>query len=247
MSLQNSGKQLRLQVALAELGFASRRAAAELIKEGKVKINGAPALEPGRRVDLKKDTITVDGRRSDIQKKVYFMLHKPKGVVTTVKDRYAGKTVLDIIGQKDIRIYPVGRLDKDTSGLLLLSNDGELAYRLTHPKFGIEKIYRVCVEGIVSQQKMKKLERGILLEGKKTFPCKIEVIDAQKDNTGLEVHLTEGRKRQIKMMFAALGHPVKAIHRITFGPLTLAGLKAGRWRALTEREIMELKRTTRAR
>lgn len=234
-------QSLRLQVALAQLGFASRRGAAEIIKAARVKVNGKLTLKAGHRVNLENDTITVDGRSACIQKKVYFMLNKPRGVVTTVKDRYAQHTVLDLIKQKDVRIYPVGRLDKDTTGLILLSNDGELSYRLTHPKFGIKKIYRVCVEGVIVQKTLKSLERGILLDGSKTYPCRIKVIADKKKATALEIELTEGRKRQIKKMFAAVGHPVLSIERTGFGPLKLANLKPGLWRKLESEEIAELK------
>lgn len=235
-------EKIRLQVALAQLGFASRRGAAEIIKAGRVRVNARPAFKPGQRVNLEKDTITVDGEASCVQKKVYFLLNKPKGVVASVKDKYAGQTVLDLIRQKDVRIYPVGRLDKDTTGLMLLTNDGELAYRLTHPKFGIKKIYQVCVKGSVSRRKLEKLEAGILLEGEKTLPCKIKVIAGKKEATKLEIQLTEGRKRQIKKMFAALDHPVLTIERIAFGPLKLGALKAGRWRPLKASEAAELKK-----
>jgi pseudouridine synthase len=235
-------KSLRLQTALAQLGFASRRGAAEFIKAARVKVNGKIILKPGYRIKLGSDAITVDGRSACIQKKVYFMLNKPKGVVTTVKDRYAQHTVLDLIKQKDARIYPVGRLDKDTTGLILLCNDGELSYHLTHPKFGIKKIYRVCVEGVIPQKTLKRLERGILLESSKTYPCKIKVIADKKGATALEIELTEGRKRQIKKMFAALGHSVLTIIRTGFGPLKLADLKTGFWRKLKSEEIAQLKK-----
>lgn len=236
------GQNLRLQVALAHLGFASRRRAAEIITLGRVKVNGRLVLQPGQRVNLEKDTITVDGKKSCIPQKVYFVLNKPAGVVSTVKDRYAGCSVLELIKQKDTRIYPVGRLDKDTTGLMLLTNDGELAYRLTHPKFGINKIYHILIEGSIFGQEVKRLEKGIILEGKKTYPCKIKVMGKRTHPTRLEIQLAEGRKRQIKKMFAALGHPVLAINRVAFGPLRLGQLEAGGWRRLRQEEIRVLKK-----
>lgn len=236
--------KLRLQVALAKLGVASRRSAVELIQAGRVKVNGKNALSPAERVDLTKDKITVDGQSSFVPAQVYCILNKPKDVVCTVKDKYAGRTVMDIVGKKDTRIYPVGRLDKDTTGLLLLTNDGELAYRLTHPKFGIEKIYNVCVSGCINQSKIRQLEQGIILEGKRTYPCKICIITQQKKETTLEIGLTEGRKRQIKKMFTAIGHPVLTIQRAAFGPLKLANLKEGQWRALSAEEVAKLKNCT---
>lgn len=235
------GKKIRLQVALAQLGFASRRGAAEIIKAGRAEVNGRVVVQPGLRVDLEKDAITAEGRSSCIQKKAYLMLNKPKGVVSTVKDKHAAETVLSIIKPKNLRVYPVGRLDKDTTGLLLLTNDGELAYRLMHPKFGVKRVYQVCVKGTISQKKIKKLQTGILLEGKKTFPCKIKPVAFKNQLSSLEVELSEGRKRQIKKMFAAFGHNVVSIRRVAFGSLKLANLKAGQWRALKEQEIAELK------
>jgi len=236
------GQKIRLQVALAQLGFASRRAAAELIKLGRVRVNSQPVLEPGARVALGQDTITVDGKEGCVQKKAYFMLHKPKNVVTTVKDKHAKETVIDLIKTKGVRIYPVGRLDQDTTGLLLLTNDGELTLRLTHPKFGVKKVYRVSVKGNIELKTLKKLEAGIILEGKKTFPCKIKLLGQKNQESRLEVELTEGRKRQIKKMFAVCGHPVLGIKRIAFGPLTLGALKSGAWRKLTIQELSQLDR-----
>jgi 23S rRNA pseudouridine2605 synthase len=237
--------KIRLQVALAQQGFASRRAAVEIIKAGRVKVNGKAVREPGCRVNPEKDAITVDGKKSCVQKKVYFLLNKPDGVVTTVRDRHSAQTVLELVKQKDARIYPVGRLDRDTTGLLLLTNDGDLAYRLTHPKFGIKKVYHVRItrNGLSNSDidaKIKKLEAGILLEGKKTFPCEIGIVSGTKKIVRLNVMLFEGRKRQIKKMFAAVGHPVLSIERTAFGPLKLARLKTGQWRKLKPSEVAEL-------
>lgn len=237
----SSNKNMRLQVALAELGFASRRGAEKLIQAGRVKVNGRPALSRGERVDLVRDKITVDGRVSDLAAKVYFLLNKPKDIVCTVKDKYAGRTVIDIAGRKDTRVYPVGRLDKDTTGLLLLTNDGELAYRLTHPKFAVEKIYNVTVSRCLNRHKIRKLEQGIMLEGRMTYPCKICIVRQEEQETRLQICLTEGRNRQIKKMFTAVGHPVLTIQRVAFGPLKLGSLKEGRWRALSAEEVAELK------
>ncbi|NQS99458.1 MAG: rRNA pseudouridine synthase [Candidatus Omnitrophica bacterium] len=233
---------LRLQVALAQLGFASRRGAAEIIKAARVEVNGRVVVEPGQRVNLEKDAITVDGRSSCAEPLTYLILNKPKGVVTTVKDKHAARGVLDLIHRKDVRIYPVGRLDKDTTGLLLLTNDGPLAYRLTHPKFGVKKVYQVSLRGEPSLLKLKELERGIILEGKKTYPCRIKVTAEREETTEVQVQLTEGRKRQIKKMFAAVGHPVLSIQRIGFGPLKLGDLKAGCWRDLTKNERAQLQK-----
>jgi len=236
-------EKLRLQVALARLGFASRRAAAEIIKAGKVKVNGQLIREPGHRIDIDRDVLTVEGKKGSIQEKAYFLLNKPKGVVSSVKDKFAKSCVVQLIKTSDLRIYPVGRLDKDTTGLLLLTNDGMLAYRLTHPKFGIKRVYQVRVKGVIPRTKQKMLEAGISLEGKKTYPCRIKLTVAKSGISQLSVELTEGRKRQIKEMFAALGHPVIEIHRVSFGPLRLKGLKRGQSRQLTGAELAELKKS----
>ncbi|MFH1046337.1 MAG: pseudouridine synthase [Candidatus Omnitrophota bacterium] len=235
-------KTIRLQVALARLGFASRRKAAEIIRAGKVKVNGRLIHLPGFRVTIGLDAITVDNKARTVEKKVYLILNKPRNVVTTVKDANAQRTVIDLIAPKDTRIFPVGRLDKDTTGLLLLTNDGELAYHLTHPKFEIKKVYRVHARGALTDEERQKLETGISLEGKKTYPCRIAQLSATNESSVLEVILTEGRKRQIKKMFAAVGHPALSIERIAFGPLKLKNLKQGKWRALTNQELQTVKK-----
>ncbi|MBN3038588.1 MAG: rRNA pseudouridine synthase [Candidatus Omnitrophica bacterium] len=236
------GQKVRLQVALARSGFASRRSAVEIIKSGRVKVDGKIILKPGQRVEIGKDNITLDNKSTCIQKKVYFLLNKPKDVVATVRDKYASRKVIDLIGCNSLRIYPIGRLDKDTTGLIILTNDGEVAYRLSHPKFGIKKVYRVCVRGSISPKALKKLENGVVLEGKKTFPCKIDLIADEKSFSGLEIRLTEGRKRQIKKMFAMIRHPVLSIERVAFGPLKLGQLKTGNWRRLTAKELRALRK-----
>jgi 23S rRNA pseudouridine2605 synthase len=235
-------ENLRLQKALAELGLSSRRAAAGLIKAGRVRVNGRVVFQPGERVDSAKDAITLNGKTYSRPKKLYLLLNKPKGIVTTVRDRHASRSVLDLIKPKFQRIYPVGRLDKDTTGLLLLTNDGELTYRLTHPKFGIKKVYHVRVKLEVGREELERLERGLLIEGKLTYPCKIKLISGTNKVSRLEVQLTEGRKRQIKKMFAAVGHPVISIERAAFGPLKLGGLLPGKWRPLNKGEIRQLKK-----
>ncbi|MFC1631887.1 pseudouridine synthase [Candidatus Omnitrophota bacterium] len=233
---------IRLQVALAQLGFAARRTAAVIIKAGRVKVNGQIIFAPGHRVNLDRDKLTVDEKSRSVPKKAYFILNKPKQVICTVKDRHAERSVLDLIKNKPARIYPVGRLDKDTTGLLLLTNDGDLAYRLTHPKFAVPKVYRVVIAGKIEAEQIKQLEAGILLEGKKTYPCKIRILAYRAQVTKLEICLNEGRKRQIKKMFAAVGHTVSNINRISFGPLKLGQLSLGCCRELTAQELRQLKK-----
>ena len=236
-------KFIRLQVALARMGIASRRGAAEILKAGRVKVDGVVIRQPGHRVNPEKNEITLDNQRSSAQDNSYFILNKPSGVTSTVKDKYAQRTVIDIIGEKGVRVYPVGRLDKDTTGLMLLTNDGPLAYRLTHPKFAVEKVYRVCVEGKIPLSTCKKLAKGVILEEKKTYPCTIRLIAHGNNHSELEIILTEGRKRQIKKMFAFVGHPTFSIQRIKFGPLMLKGLKEGSWREASSEEVKLLKET----
>ena len=234
-------KKIRLQVALAQLGFASRRAAAGIIRSGRVRVNQQPVLEPGYRVDLVLDAITVAGRPGLIQNKVYYILNKPKGITSTVKDRFAQRTVLDLIKPLKQRIYPVGRLDKDTTGLIILTNDGTTAYRLTHPKFGLKRVYRAKVRGVPSRKKLMRLEKGVILEGVQTAPCRIELVGRQAKSAFLKIELKQGRKRQIKKMLALIGHPLLSLERTAFGPFELTGLKSGQWRRLSKTEIEELK------
>ncbi len=234
---------LRLNRFLAEAGLGARRKVERLIEEGRVAVNGMVVKEYGYRVNPKEDIVTVDGKVVEIQPKIYLLFNKPKNILTTMKDERGRLTVYDVLPIKDIRVYPVGRLDRASRGLLLLTNDGELAYRLLHPKYHVEKRYIVLVEGSPSEEKLNKLRRGIYLypEGK-TLPCKIRVIERTKWHTKLEVILREGRKRQIRRMFKKIGHPVKDLVRVAMGPLTLKGLPEGHFRYLTEEEVAQLKK-----
>ncbi len=236
-------KKIRLQLAISRLGFASRREAVKLIKKGKVKVNSKVVLVPYVMVDLDKDVIEADGKTSAKCNKIYIMLNKGKGVISTVKDKFANKTVLDNIKDKfpKVRLYPVGRLDKDTTGLLILTNDGQLTYHLTHPKFEVEKVYEVEIKGTIQKDEIECLEDGIVLEDKKTYPCKIKILSLEKSKTRLKLTLTEGRKRQIKKMFSKIKHPVISIHRTKLGPLELKDLRPGQYRLLTNKEIKQLK------
>ncbi len=236
-------KLLRLNRFLAEAGLGARRKVERLILEGKVAINGIVTTDLSAKVDPEKDIVTVDGKVVEIQPKVYLLYNKPKGVLTTVKDERGRITVYDLLPFKDVRVYPVGRLDRASEGLLLLTNDGELAYRLLHPKYHVPKKYIVTVEGVPSKDKLERLRKGIYLypEGR-TLPCEIKVIEKNKHGTTLEVVLREGRKRQIRRMFKKIGHPVRKLVRVAMGNLTLKGLPQGHFRFLTEEEVEELKR-----
>ena len=235
---------MRLQVALSRAGCASRRKVVFFIKEGSVTVNGRIVTEPGYNVDPLKDKIIFKGKAVKAQRKVYFLLNKPKGVITTVTDTHNRKTVLDLVPKTGHRLYPVGRLDKDTSGLLLLTNDGDMAYHFTHPKFQIKRVYEAVVKGSLQEKKIKILEKGILLDSIRTAPCKIQVLRASIAKTRLKITIQEGRKRQIRNMFESIGYPVIKLKRIKFGELKLGGLKPGDYRKLTDREALYLQKTT---
>lgn len=232
---------MRLQVALSRAGCASRRKAVSIIKEGSVKVNGKVITEPGFNVDPFKDRITFKGIAVAAQKKkTYLLLNKPKGVITTVADTHDRKTVLDLVPKGGQRLYPVGRLDKDTSGLLLLTNDGDIAYKLTHPKFEVDRVYEVVLKGRLEDSKIKKLEKGVYLGIIRTAPCKIHILNRSLKKTLLKITLHEGRKRQIRNMFQISGCPVMQLKRIKFGPLELRGLKTGECRVLRKSEVESL-------
>ncbi|MBI2095102.1 MAG: rRNA pseudouridine synthase [Candidatus Omnitrophica bacterium] len=237
----------RLQVVLARFGIASRRGVVSLIEAGQVTVNGQVVREKGFRVHSPNDKVAVNDREiatADRQEKKYFVLHKPKGVMTTRQDPHAERTVMDFLGDVPERVFPVGRLDKDTTGLLLLTNDGELAFRLTHPGFGVEKRYRAVVKGAVAAREVEALKKGVLLEEGKTAPCKIEIESARSGETGLIVTLHEGKKRQIRRMFDKIGHRVKELTRLNYGTLSLGDLRPGEKRELRPQEVRELRRIT---
>jgi len=236
--------KIRLNKFIAICGIASRRKADELIKQGRVTVNGEIVEKLGIKVDPEKDVIEVDGKKITYKEKlIYLALYKPKGYIVSLKDPYNRPKVMDLLPGFKERIFPVGRLDYDSEGILLLTNDGELAYRLMHPRYKIERIYRVEVKGIPGPEKLEKLERGIPLYGKRTAPSKVKLIAKKGKRALLEIRLYEGRKRQVKLMFLAIGHPVLKLKRISFGGITIKGLKPGEWRYLTKNEIEMLKKT----
>jgi len=225
---------------LTEAGIGSRRRVADAIKQGRVQVNGEMTTDFRYPVNTENDRISLDGQPVDFQPKpvVCLMLNKPKGVISTVRDERGRKTVLDILPEKyrHLRLYPVGRLDKDSTGLLLLTNDGELTYRLTHPKFEQEKEYLVYISNSISPGEKSKLEKGIELDEGETSPCAVRQVKSSPPfNYSITLH--EGRKRQVRRMFATLGHRVLALKRIRMGNINLGSLGEGAVRELDEREV----------
>ena len=233
----------RLQKVIAYAGVASRRKAEQLITEGKVKVNGKVVRELGTKVSSS-DTIEVEGVKLEKENKVYFLLYKPRGYISAVTDDKGRKTVVDIFKKRvPERIFPVGRLDYDTTGLLLLTNDGEFSYQLTHPKFKIDKTYVARVKGIPTIEGLKKLQRGIKLEDGKTAPAKVNMtsFDEKAGKAICEITIHEGRNRQVRRMFEAIGTPVVKLKREKFAFLTLGNLNPGEYRELTKQEVKWLR------
>lgn len=236
----------RLHKVLARAGVASRRHVEKMMADGLIRVNGKMASEPGTMIDPDQDRISVDGKSvqvssEEIYERVYFLLNKPERVLTTSKDERGRKTVLDLVlGASEGRIYPVGRLDYDAEGALLLTNDGELTNKLIHPRHKVRKTYMVKVKGVPAEEKLEKLRRGIYLEDGPTGPCEIEVVSKAKVNTWVRVVLTQGKNRQIKRMFWRIEHPVQRLVRTHFGGISTQGLEPGQYRALTKRELSSL-------
>ncbi len=234
---------MRLQKFLAACGVASRRGAEELIKQGKVQVNGETITEMGIQIDEDKDKVTYNGQVVEMEKKmVYILLNKPVGYVTTVSDDKGRNTVMDLVADIPVRIYPVGRLDYDTEGLLLMTNDGDLTYRVTHPKNQVEKTYEAEVTGNITMNTLIQLRNGVMLDGVKTRPAKVEVIGATQFGTKLEITIHEGKNRQVRRMFESVGCIVKRLKRTREAGLILGHVPLGHWRRLTESEVNMLKK-----
>jgi pseudouridine synthase len=235
--------KIRLNNFLAQARVASRREADKIIAEGRVKVNGRGVRVLGCKIDDEKDIVEFDGRRVEREEGlVYLMLNKPPGYLVTLKDSFQRPTIQQLLPSLNQRVFPVGRLDYDSSGLLLMTNDGELAYRLTHPRFKVPKTYLVKVESEPAPSELAKLEKGVYLDGKKTAAAKITGIRSDPKKILFRIEIYEGRKREVKRMFQAVGHEVLQLQRISLGGLKLGSLKAGKWRYLTRKEVGSLKK-----
>ncbi len=232
---------MRINKYIAQTGYASRRKADELIVNGNVKVNGAVLKEPGYDV-TEGDVVTVNGHQlTGVEKKEYVLINKPLGMVTTVEDDKSRLTVMEIVKDIDARLFPVGRLDYNTSGALLMTNDGDLAYKLTHPKHEIYKTYRARVAGVLSKEKVYRLRNGIKIDNFVTSKAKVEVLKGNQHSTIVDISIHEGKNRQVRKMFAAVGNPVQELERIAIGEIRLGHLKPGHYRKLTKAEIDYLK------
>ncbi|MBN1135219.1 MAG: rRNA pseudouridine synthase [Anaerolineae bacterium] len=230
----------RLQKILARAGVASRRKAEEMIQQGRVMINGQIVTQLGVKVDPAHDDIRVDGARLKIAPShVYLLLNKPAGVLSVMEDERGRRSLGDLV-PLPVRLYPVGRLDVNSEGLILLTDDGELANRLTHPRYKHEKEYRVLVSGHPADKTLEAWRRGVILEGRRTAPAGVTAIRTDKDATMLRIVMHEGRKRQIREVASLLGHPVRELVRVRMGPLQLGTLGSGQWRYLTDQEVRAL-------
>lgn len=233
--------KIRLQKYLAGLGVGSRRAVEKLISEGNVEVNGTTVSKPYFPIDPNNDRVEIHGvQKKQLTDHVYIILNKPKGYVTSCKDERGRKTVLDIVKVKR-RIFPVGRLDKDTTGLLLLTDDGELTNKLIHPRYGVEKTYKATVEGYLDAEKILKLEKGVFLDGRRTTAARIRFVYRSRNRNGIIITIHEGRNKQVRRMFECIGCRVLELERIKYSFLTLKGLPVGCARYLTKDEIERLK------
>jgi pseudouridine synthase len=240
----------RLQKILSHAGVASRRASERLMLDGRVTVNGLTVRELGAKADPAHDDVRVDGRRIRLpERRRYILLNKPRGCVTTRFDPEQRPTVMDLLGGVSEYVYPVGRLDHDSEGLLLLTNDGALAARLMHPRHGVERVYEARVLGTPTRHELQRLARGVDIDGRRTQPADVKVLsDRTRANpppasTLLEITVREGRNRQVRKMCDAIGHPVERLKRVAIGPIRDERLKPGRWRDLSVQEVSKLKRS----
>jgi pseudouridine synthase len=237
---------LRLNKLLAQAGLSSRRGADRLVAEGRVAVNGVVTREPGTTADPTRDSITVDGRALPAREELYYvLLNKPRGVVTSRRDPH-GRTVVTDLVESAARLYPVGRLDADVEGALLLTNDGPLTHRLLHPRYEVPRVYEADVEGAVARGDLGRWRRGVTLPDGPAVPLEVEWLKGSRSGSRLRLTFTEGRKHEVKRYCEALGHRVRRLRRVAFGPLQLGALAPGAWRALTPHEVRVLRASTRA-
>ncbi len=237
-------RDIRIQKVLAGQGVCSRRAAEQLMREGRVLLNGRP-VSPGDKMDVRADLLTVDGKKVSVPQKAekyYYMLNKPRGFITTTSDERGRRTVMDLVAGAPARVYPVGRLDKDSEGLLLLTNDGDFANLLTHPSHGVSKLYRVTVRPRAAEEQLVALTNGVVLDdGTRTLPAVIRVVADEPGRTVIEMTIHEGKNRQIRRMCEAVGLEVIRLRRTALGAVKLGMLQPGRYRPLTPQEVAALR------
>ena len=235
---------MRINKYIASCGVASRRKAEEIILDGRVTVNGKLVTELAFNIDEEKDIVEIDGEQIGVEKNnVYIVLNKPEGYITTVKDQFDRPSVLDLVKDIDERVYPIGRLDYETSGLLILTNDGDLTYKLTHPKHEVDKTYMAIVKGVPNAQEIKSFEEGLYIEDYKTAPAKIKVvkINEEKNYSICQIKIHEGKNRQVRKMFKAINHPVLRLKRTAMGKIRIGECEIGKYRYLTEDEVKYLK------
>ncbi len=232
--------QERIQKIIARAGICSRRKAEEYIAAGRVTVDGKLVTQPGTKVDPELARISVDGKPVRLEEKVYILLNKPTGYVTTMSDPQGRPIVTDLLSGIKHRIFPVGRLDLDSEGALILTNDGALANKIIHPRYEVNKTYEATIQGFPEPEGMKQLEQGILLEGQKTWPAKLKILGRQKGTTTIEVIIHEGKKRQVRKMFQAIGHHVLRLKRTAYGRLRLGTLGRGQHRFLNKNDIKNI-------
>jgi 16S rRNA pseudouridine516 synthase len=234
---------VRLDKLLADAGFGTRSQVKRLIRKGFVTVNGEVVKDPSFNVNPEEDEVLVDGELVEYEKNYYLILHKPGGYITSTKDRQM--TVMELVADipRFERLFPVGRLDKDAEGLLLITNDGELAHRLTHPKWKVPKVYYVVVEGELKEEELEPLRKGMKFKDFEAKPAEVRILKSTENESEAEIEITEGKYHQVKRMFEKIGHPVKYLRRIKFGNLELGNLPVGEYRSLTEDELKELKKS----
>jgi len=234
---------MRLQKFLARAGAASRRGSEDLMTAGRVRVNGEVVTELGTKVDPATDVVTLDGKRLSLaEEPVYIALNKPAGVMTTMSDPQGRMTVATLVPTKEYPgLFPVGRLDYDTTGLLLFTTDGETAHRLLHPKWHVEKVYRALIDGRAVEAELQRLRDGVSLDDGLTAPARVKSLRSSGTTTFVEIAITEGRKRQVRRMFSKIGHPVLELHRASFGPVPLGDLSRASWRHLSGEEVAALR------